>query len=135
MGWAEDAARRKAKRELQKKINKLKKEIRDLQDVIEDYGRCQLKINMQINLWNNQHLAYSALELAPDIMVESVFEGQAAGEFAESMPKAVNEIQLTANLMTNVSGGITDQIRLIEEYIEELEKKVAELEAQLAALE
>ncbi len=68
-------------------------------------------------------------------MVESVFEGQAAGEFAESMPKAVNEIQLTANLMTNVSGGITDQIRLIEEYIEELEKKVAELEAQLAALE
>ncbi|MDO4305165.1 MAG: hypothetical protein Q4D94_14775 [Bacillota bacterium] len=135
MGWDEYAAKRKARRELQKKINKLKKEIRDLQEVIEDYGRCQMTINMNIDLWNNQHLAYSALELAPDIRVENVFEGQAAEELASSVPKAVNEIQLTANLMANVSGGITDQVSLIEEYIKELEEKIAELEVQLAALE
>lgn len=132
MDWNE---KRKKRKELRDKIKKLQKEINELREVVSDYQTCQSDINLEIVHWDIKYKTYTGLDLYSPIWMKDKFEGQAAEELGQMIPEAVREIQMTANLMRNVSDGIRDQITLIEEYIEELAAKISELWDQLAALE
>lgn len=131
--WAE-LERIRRRREIKAKIREIRKEIQELNEIIQYYEKCGTMINEHIEAWNNQYRCYQSLELAPDIKVVNSFEGVSADYFAGNLPQMIEDIQSKAGKMAEVAGGIGEQTAKITEYIEKLNKKIEALEEELASI-
>lgn len=134
LDWEQRRERERKRREISNKISKLEQEISKMRELVMTLQKSERQIKDGLESFSRAYQSYTGNPLAPDIFQKDVFEGMSAQQLAIDIPEAVQKLLNTAGQVSILMGGIQEQVRNIEEYINELRDEIGDLRAALAAL-
>lgn len=124
----------RARARIQGEIRRLNSEIHELKDLLDSFIRKRSDLNELNTEWNRTKNKYLKIEIVRDIEVSKKFEGEVAKALKNELPNGLDAMKENVKSVSNVNGGIDDQIASLNKKIERLNNQVSDAYRRLSAI-
>lgn len=119
--------------QIKERISDLQYEIKGQNYLKDEFTHSKQKIETAITSWKQARDKYNNIAMA-EVEVTSYFEGSAAKRTKEKVTNTMQEIEKLCTYQESLLAGVTDQIKVIGDYIFRMESEILSLQQELVSL-
>lgn len=128
----EAAARAKRIKEIENKIDQLKKEREPVIKQIDDLEKERLKLLSYQKMWEEKKSKYNGNDILSEVVIVNIFEGVCADKIKNDFTVCMKEMDRTYSKAGGFGENIGAQINRLNQYVNDINADIKSLRAELA---